>query len=69
MNHYPWYVENAASYKQKRIQDDMRQIRLERQALKAKGPTKVSARSRGSLLRAVRHATLVMAKAVMTILG
>ena len=65
MIHNPWYVGNDARYEHRRIEDEMRQIRLGHHALKARN----SARKQPAFVRVVRHATLVMAKAVMAILG
>jgi hypothetical protein len=69
MNHNPWYVDNAASYERQRIRDDMRQIRLEQQAMKAQTRAQKPVRSQPAALRALKHATLVVTEAVMAILA
>lgn len=35
MNHNPWYLERLAEYERDRIQRDIKQIRLEKAAMKA----------------------------------
>ena len=68
MNDNPWYVNNTADYERRRTQDEMRQIRLQQKAVKAANPGRASSRSQPNVMRTFRHATLLMAKAVMTIL-
>ncbi|MFN2121494.1 MAG: hypothetical protein ACK2T0_13985 [Anaerolineales bacterium] len=67
MNHNPWYVDNAADYERQRIRDDMRQIRLEQKALKAEARKSASSRTQPSVVRTVKHATLAVAQAVITL--
>jgi hypothetical protein len=69
MNHNPWYVDNAASYERQRIRDDMRQIRLEQQALKAQTRAEKPSGLQPAALRTLKHATLVVTEAVMAILA
>jgi len=64
----PWHVNNTADYERRRIQDEMRQIRIEQQAVRTANSKRASSRSQPTLLRSFRHATLLMAKAVMTVL-
>ena len=53
----PWHVEHMAQYERERIQKDMKQIRLEEEALKAsraeEHPTKARARRTSLPLRIV----------------
>jgi hypothetical protein len=66
--HNPWYAENTANYYRQQVQDEMRQIRLEEMAMKAKDLRATSSRSQPTVLRAARHAALVLAKAVVVVL-
>ena len=69
MNHNPWYVDNTASYERQRIRDDMRQIRLEQKALKARVRAEKPAGSQPAALGTLRRATLAVTEAVMSILA
>ena len=69
MNHNPWYVDNTASYERQRIRDDMRQIRLEQKALKARVRAEKPAGSQPATLGTLRRATLAVTEAVMSILA
>ena len=69
MNHNPWYVDNTASYERQRIRDDMRQIRLEQKALKARVRAAKPAGSQPATLGTLRRATLAVTEAVMSILA
>lgn len=64
----PRYVDNTAQYVRQRTQDEMRQIRIQQKAMKAANPKRASSRAQPTLLRTFRHATLLMARAVMTVL-
>jgi hypothetical protein len=66
MNYSPWHVEHTANYQRQRILDDMRQIRLEQTAMKAADREAMSSRSKATALQAVRHATLAVAEAVLS---
>jgi hypothetical protein len=69
MNHNPWYVDNTASYERQRIRDDMRQIRLEQKALKARVRAEKPAGWQPAALGTLRRATLAVTEAVMSILA
>jgi hypothetical protein len=69
MNHNAWYVENTAGYERQRIRDDMRQIRLEQKAMKARVRAEKPAGSQPAALRTLKHATLALTEAVMSILA
>ena len=64
----PWYVDNTANYERQRTQDAMTQIRLEHTAMEAARPRAATSVPQPAFLRTLRHATLLMARAVMTIL-
>lgn len=64
----PWYVDNTANYERQRTQDAMTQIRLEHTAMEAANPKGAPSRSQPTLLRSFRHAALLTARAIMTIL-
>ena len=68
MTENPWYVNNTANYKRRRLQDEMREIRVEQKAMKAASPKTTSSAAQPVLWRAFGHATLLLARAVMTIL-
>ena len=65
MNHSPWYVDHAADYERQRIREDMKQIRLEQRAMKAEARTAESSQPKPSAWRAFKHATLVVAQAIL----
>ena len=67
MNHSPWYVDHTANYERQRIQDDMRQIRLEQKAMKARVRVEERAGSRPTVLRTFKHATLVVTHAILAL--
>jgi hypothetical protein len=64
----PWHVDNSADYERQRIRDEMREIHLQQNAMKAANPGRASSRRPPTVLRTFRRATLLMAKAAMTIL-
>ena len=68
MIHNPWYVDNTANYYRQQVQDEMRQVRLEEKAIKAQNLNAASSRSQPSVLRTMRRATMVLARAVVVIL-
>ena len=68
MNDNPWYVNNTANYERQRARDEMRQIRLQQKAMKAANAQRASSRTQPTFLRTFRHTTLLMARAVITIL-
>jgi hypothetical protein len=67
MNHNLWYVDNAAMYEQRRILEDVRQIRLEQQAMMAAHAKSLSSEAHPTGWRAIKHAALVVAQAIMAL--
>ncbi len=67
MNQNPWHVESMAQYERERIQKEMKQIRLEEEALKAKSaeerPTQAHAHRPSLLLRIVLAMVRLMVSA------
>jgi hypothetical protein len=68
MNHNPWYVNNTASYERQRTQDEMREIRLQQKAMKAANRKGAPSPSQMAGFRAFRRSTLLVARALLTIL-
>ena len=48
MNHNPWYLEHLAEYERDRIQREIKQIRLEREAKQASSVGEKTTAVRGS---------------------
>jgi hypothetical protein len=62
MNHNPWYLERLAEYERDRIQHDIQQIRLEKEAMKASSTEAKTTKAHISRPRLLVHVMLTTIK-------
>ena len=62
MNQNPWYLERLAEYERDRIQRDIKQIRLEKAAMKASSVEEKLTRARGYRPRILMRVMLTTIK-------
>ena len=62
MNPNPWYLESLAEYEKDRIQRDMKQIRLEKEAMRASSIERKTTKAHGSRARLLMRVMLTTLK-------